>query len=332
MGIQKGTSCLNCQEEFKESANFCPNCGQKNNISRLKLGDVLQEGLSVFFSYDSKLYRTIWELIIRPGELSTKFILGQRQRFLNPFRLYFSISLIYFLLSAVVDDYGSLDNHSLETEDDVVSYRQIMQDVAAADSTSVSFYEGTEGTYAERVRDADFVTRTLLFCDYQDSTKQMNVDSALIDLELENTKWNVWHYKKSWKILQCIKNPQRLSEQFISKTPIMLVLVMPIFTLFLLLFYYKQDKSYMDHLIFIFNSQTAFFILLLITLIPEIFGLENTGRIAVIIFLIYLYKGMRNFYKQSRFITVLKLGSLTFIYSILMVFLFILAIPFILFA
>ena len=47
---------------------------------------------------------------------------------------------------------------------------------------------------------------------------------------------------------------------------ISLFIFLPIFTLFLMLLYIRRKYTYMEHLVFVFNTQTVFFLLLLIFL------------------------------------------------------------------
>ena len=46
---------------------------------------------------DSRLWRTLWYLLSRPGFLTREFFEGKRVRYLPPFRLYLVISVVFFL-------------------------------------------------------------------------------------------------------------------------------------------------------------------------------------------------------------------------------------------
>jgi hypothetical protein len=66
----------------------------------LSLRQVLRELLGNLFSFDSRVWRTAVPLVIQPGELSARYLAGQRVRFVPPVRLYVFVSLLYFLLQA----------------------------------------------------------------------------------------------------------------------------------------------------------------------------------------------------------------------------------------
>ena len=75
----------------------------------------------------------------------------------------------------------------------------------------------------------------------------------------------------------------------------------------------------MEHLVFIFHIFSWIFVVLLICLIPDKL-LPTSGLLAgIILFLIgpfYFYKALRNFYDQSRTITVIKFVFLNIVFLI----------------
>ena len=71
----------------------------------------------------------------------------------------------------------------------------------------------------------------------------------------------------------------------------------------------------MEHLIFTFHVQSTFFVLALIALIINlIFNTEVFTGVSMMLFLFYLYKALRNFYKEKRFVTIVKFLALNFIF------------------
>ena len=111
-----------------------------------------------------------------------------------------------------------------------------------------------------------------------------------------------------------IKNIEQIKEdsssiisKLISKLSIVLFIFLPVFTLFLRLIYIRRSFTYMEHLVFVFHTQTVFFLLLSIFYLLNFFvEMSNFWWIFIIIFLIYLYKALRLFYGQGRFKTTLK--------------------------
>lgn len=66
----------------------------------LSLRDMLGELLGNLISFDSRVWRTLVPLVTRPGELTARYLEGQRVRFVPPVRLYVFVSILHFLLLA----------------------------------------------------------------------------------------------------------------------------------------------------------------------------------------------------------------------------------------
>ena len=87
--------CPNCETSFDNSFKFCPNCGQANKKLSLNFKYFVSEFLSGMFNLDSKIFRTLRLLFLRPGMLTKEFIKGRRNSYIPPVRLYLIGSLIY---------------------------------------------------------------------------------------------------------------------------------------------------------------------------------------------------------------------------------------------
>ncbi|MCY3810905.1 MAG: DUF3667 domain-containing protein [Gammaproteobacteria bacterium] len=94
--------CENCGAA-KQGA-FCAVCGQNDRNYRRNVFPVVAEALAETFETDSRLFRTLGVLFMRPGFLSTEFSQNRRARYLSPFRLYFFTSIaFFFVLSLSID-------------------------------------------------------------------------------------------------------------------------------------------------------------------------------------------------------------------------------------
>ena len=137
-------------------------------------------------------------------------------------------------------------------------------------------------------------------------------EEALDSLGYKKTFWNTFYYEQIAQAnlsIEQIKNDG--GKQYVNKVfsylSISLFVFLPIFTFFLMFLYFRRKYTYMEHLVFVFNTQTVFFLLLLIFyLLNFVVDMENTAWMFVVVFLIYLYKALRNFYKQSRLKTIIK--------------------------
>ena len=97
--------CPNC-DEFA-SGNYCEHCGQKK-LDRHEFalrhfaGHLLHE---ITHLDSNKIGRTFLHLITKPGLLTREYLAGRKGKYINPIRLYLTVSAIYFLFA-----WGALSN------------------------------------------------------------------------------------------------------------------------------------------------------------------------------------------------------------------------------
>ena len=84
--------CLNCDAPL--AGPFCSQCGQAAQEVVLPLRQVLADAVDEFLKWDSRVLRTLWPLLTRPGFLTTEYLAGRRVRYVAPLRLYFFISAL----------------------------------------------------------------------------------------------------------------------------------------------------------------------------------------------------------------------------------------------
>ena len=68
-------------------------------LRRLTMGALFNDFLHDLTDLDSRVWRTLITLLLKPGKLTNEFIAGRRTFYLPPFRLYLVLSLVFFLLS-----------------------------------------------------------------------------------------------------------------------------------------------------------------------------------------------------------------------------------------
>jgi hypothetical protein len=94
-GSPRHVSCLNCKAPL--SGTFCSQCGQRNTDHVLSLRELFHELIEVLIHADSKLWKTLRLMLIKPGEVSLEFVRGRRQSYTPPLRTYLVVSLLFFL-------------------------------------------------------------------------------------------------------------------------------------------------------------------------------------------------------------------------------------------
>ena len=147
------------------------------------------------------------------------------------------------------------------------------------------------------------------YIQFQKKHPKMRIDDALDSLQKEKTFFNRFLYNRS-KMINSFADEEESKEQFANKVlsygSVALFILLPLFTLSLKLFYIRRKYNYIDHLIFVFHTQTVFFILLTIYFLLRLFDLKSNIFIFLLLFLIYLFIAMKKFYQQGYFKTFFK--------------------------
>src|SRR6187397_1986926 len=93
--------CANCHAP--PGGEYCAVCGQRHEPHVHSEAHLAEEALESVSHADSRLWRTLWYLLSRPGFLTREFFAGRRVRYLPPFRLYLVISVVFFLVVGLPD-------------------------------------------------------------------------------------------------------------------------------------------------------------------------------------------------------------------------------------
>jgi len=113
----RGKKCLNCENDISEDDNFCPHCGQVNDLKKVSLKQYLSAYFDDFLSFDSRFLNTIVGLVFKPGFVTKNYVEGKRMRYMNPFRLYIQITILFFLVVGIfstIDNFKTIDEQSYQ--------------------------------------------------------------------------------------------------------------------------------------------------------------------------------------------------------------------------
>ncbi len=91
------THCLNCGTELIGS--HCHACGQAGHVHRTA-GAILHDIAHGVFHFEGKAWRTFPMLVLRPGELTRRYVDGERARFVSPLALFlFTVFLMFAIVA-----------------------------------------------------------------------------------------------------------------------------------------------------------------------------------------------------------------------------------------
>ena len=90
-------NCLNCGTEL--TGQYCGQCGQRATSRFISIFELLRDAFGDMFELDSRLWRTLVPLLVRPGLLTKDYLEGRRARYMPPFRMYLVLSLLFFVVA-----------------------------------------------------------------------------------------------------------------------------------------------------------------------------------------------------------------------------------------
>jgi hypothetical protein len=91
--------CLNCGTSLIGS--HCHHCGQRADVHR-SFGAIGHDLVHAIFHFEGKIWNTLPLLAWRPGDLTRRYIHGERARFISPLALFlFAVFLTYAVLAMV---------------------------------------------------------------------------------------------------------------------------------------------------------------------------------------------------------------------------------------
>lgn len=345
----KGVECLNCGQPLTGKENYCSYCGQKNSTKKLSFKHFISQLFSGFFSYDSRFWLTFIPLLIKPGIVSKKYIEGKRSRYVNPFQLYLNVSIIFFLILGFQSNFitksettldevkntletneivldstlnalqidENLDKEDKEIITNIGDFFKLTQTQIDNDSIPITYYSKNDSINLDTLT---FDKKIADFYHYSKTNPKITTENALDSLGYSKSFWNKFYYQQTNNISKNINKTiedhgESYYKTLISQLSIALFIFLPLFTLFLKLLYIRRSYNYMEHLIFVFNTQTVFFLLLILFYLFDMIAKSDSGLLLVLLlFLIYLFLALKTFYSQGYFKTFIKFIMLNLIY------------------
>ncbi|MFD2246863.1 DUF3667 domain-containing protein [Pontibacter ruber] len=294
---RKLTQCPNCGYTFDDTNNYCPNCGQENHDLNVPVKHLIAEFLEGTLHFDTKVWKTLKYLILKPGLLSEKFNIGQRASYVPPFRLYVFVSLIFFFVLALTTK-STVQLQSTKGDKPVAALPGMTINANLADSLALA----------------------------ADSAKLEKLEEvAAAAEEMKALKTNIIQDERATlvaeKFSKFISNSEGSKQKLLKNISFMMFLLMPFFAWLLNLFYRKQGRNYVEHLMFSIHLHTFYFILLIISMLAgHYLPVPDLSGVVIGIMILYLFLALHRVYKQSYVRTLLRLIPIGFTYLITLAF------------
>ena len=113
--------CATCGTHYE--GNYCPRCGQSSKIGRYSFKNALLLYLDVWGLGNRGMFRTIRDLILRPGYMIRDYFRGMQMAYFPPFKLFF----LLLALSVLVDSGMNIQGVNREKQNEKESKELVNQ-------------------------------------------------------------------------------------------------------------------------------------------------------------------------------------------------------------
>lgn len=347
---QKRSHCPNCGAEF--AGPYCAHCGQERDTHRRTIAKLLGDFFEDILSFDSRILRTARALVSQPGELSCAFRDGRTQAYVPPIRLYFFVTLLFFLILSVsgiailkldivahkltAEEVASINTKVIEAQRQVDAAKKKV--AATGEDAGSSININIVGTKTPKVGDIFPTVQTHFFVPIDTSSKPITpevqkgidtmkakFDAAQKQMAKEEKSGKAdstgsWIMRRSLATMTALAHdPTAINGPLTNWIPRALFLLLPIFAGLTALFHWRQRKDYyfVDHLVFSLNIHSfAFVVLIAAVWLAQVLTGGTVGWLALAAVGIYLLIAMKRFYGQSWAWTGLKFACVSFIYTV----------------
>ena len=332
--------CRNCGHEVPNL--YCSYCGQSAKNIRVSFHSLIMDFLGDYFTFDSKLFRSVTPLFFKPGFLTRAFMQGKRVRYIPPLRLYIFSSIIFFLtIASITDPKSWFEDDSGKKQEEIpgivapvkvsspIGSVDIANDLSIPSDDAVSEDSGEQRqTDALRTTDAEAPSKkpdppASAKGQERPNKKKTNINLMSSDFD-EKTWWGRWLNKN-------IKNQEAKLESMdekdlatafimlsIKNVPKALFLLMPLFAFFLKILYVRRDPLYIDHLIFAFHFHAFLFLFYSLLIWLKIGSPISAAWLftpgILLVSPAYLFFALKYVYRQGWIKTFIKFNMLSFMY------------------
>lgn len=289
-------TCENCGQLV--DGEYCGRCGQSTaTIDRPALAlakDLASEALAL----DSRIRRTLWPLIARPGRVAREYVEGHRARFVPPVRLYLLTSFFMF----VVLSFGEFEVSSVE-----VGGREVTVDsIATRDATNP--VADSSGAVAETGGTGQNPS------DSSGTSGRATPEGRLmLDLGAEEL-----NERLAVGVQRLLADPAAFNDVFIDRMTKVMFVLLPAFAGLLKLLW--RRRLYVHHIVFAIYFHSFVFLLVGFAGLPEAVGLNRLAALLDLLVLtipIYLVLALKTFYQSGWPRTVLSAAVVSTTYGVI---------------
>lgn len=106
--------CASCHTEFQ--GNYCPRCGQAAGVGRFSFRKAVLLFLDVWGIGNRSMFRSIRDLMLRPGYMIRDYLRGMQSAYFPPFKMFFLLTAFSLIVEHGIDLGLSSSDESAKVE------------------------------------------------------------------------------------------------------------------------------------------------------------------------------------------------------------------------
>ena len=118
-----GGQCGNCGSPLL--GEYCYACGQPVSGMVRHFSTIVGDFTDTVLNWDSRLPRTLWPLLVRPGFLTREYFAGRRVRYVSPVRLFVTLAIVTFFVAQLMLSFGDGVDFDADDRPADVSFSQV---------------------------------------------------------------------------------------------------------------------------------------------------------------------------------------------------------------
>lgn len=289
-------NCLNCGKPLV--GPYCSACGQKAHVHR-SLRGFMGDFVAGLMNFEGKFWRTLPMLAWHPGEMTRRYIAGERARFISPIALYL---FTVFAMFAVLNFNGALDSNSTNTKFDLKEEITKEQDKIAKLEADRKVAVAAK----EDVTDLDrrIAKRKKEFAETQQALSAIKI----------STSGEVGDDTPGWIrpfVENARDNPEAVSLKIQEAASKYSWLLIPISVPFMwLLFPFSRRYRLYDHTVFVTYSLS--FMMILVIVAGLLVAIGSSGLATLLFFVppFHMYRQLKGAYQLGRFNAIMRTMAL----------------------
>ena len=290
-------NCLNCGAKL--SGPYCATCGQKSHVHRSVRG-FMQDFLQGLLNFEGKFWHTLPMLVWRPGEMTRRYIAGERARFISPVALYlFTVFAMFAVLNFTGTwSTGSTKNLSAEIQSSIKEEQAGLAKLEAKRKIAADTHQDVadlDRRIAKRKKDlaetqAALTTgKAFIAADADDQTP------SWIRPFIENAR----------------DNPEMVSLRVQEAASKYSWLLIPLSVPFMwLLFPFRRKYNTYDHAVFVTYSLSFMMMLVIAWSLLSTLGFATLGGLLFFVPPFHMYRHLKGSYQLGKWSAILRTSAL----------------------